>query len=87
MICICHDIESNVDTKVTESECREAFHRMLAVERAHDVRTTYQVLGLLFRDTAATVAADGLCAGLSFVRPQGWRPPRNWHAPARWTFR
>lgn len=59
VICICHDIESNVDTKVTESECREALRRMLAVERAHDVRTTYQVLGLLFRDTAAAVAADG----------------------------
>ncbi len=58
IICICHDIESNVDTNVPEAECREALHRMLAIERAHNVRATYQVLGRLFRDVAPIIAAS-----------------------------
>ncbi len=59
VICICHDIEPNIDTNVPAAECRDALHRMLAVERAHGVRTTYQLLGRLFRDTAPMVASDG----------------------------
>jgi len=58
VICICHDIESNVDTNVPERECREALDRMLAIERAHGVRTTYQVLGRLFHDIAPVIAAS-----------------------------
>jgi hypothetical protein len=58
VICICHDIESNIDTRVPERECREALDRMLAIERAHGVRATYQVLGRLFHDTAPIIAAS-----------------------------
>ncbi len=58
IICICHDIESNIDTNVSETECRDALDRMLAIERAHGVRTTYQVLGRLFRDVAPIIAAS-----------------------------
>ena len=59
VICVCHDIEADIDTNVPAVECREALHRMLAVERAHGVRATYQVLGRLFHDTAPAVVADG----------------------------
>jgi hypothetical protein len=58
VICICHDIESNIDTNVPEVECREALYRMLAIERAHGVRATYQVLGRLFRDLAPVILAS-----------------------------
>ena len=58
VICVCHDIESNIDTVVPESECRAALDRMLDIERAHGVRATYQVLGRLFRDAAPVITAS-----------------------------
>jgi hypothetical protein len=59
VICIVHDIEENVDTEVSPAECRAALVRMLEIEREHGVRATYTILGRLFRDKAAIIAAHG----------------------------
>jgi hypothetical protein len=58
-ICVCHDIEEDVDTEISAGECREALARMLEVERAAGVPATYNVLGRLFRDSAPVIAAGG----------------------------
>lgn len=59
VICICHDIEEDADTAIAPEECREALDKMLAIERAHGVFTTYSVLGRLFRDKAPVILCSG----------------------------
>lgn len=57
VICVTHDVEEDVDTTVGKPECREALARMLAIERAHGVRTTYCILGTLLGEKAPVIAA------------------------------
>lgn len=47
-ICIFHDIEENVDTDVSSSECADNLSRMLEIEQRFGINTTYNILGLLF---------------------------------------
>jgi len=49
LICIFHDVEENVDTEVSPSECRENLAEMLQIEKSIGVRATYNVLGMHFR--------------------------------------
>lgn len=57
-ICILHDIEENVDTDVSKSECAKTLHRMLEVERASGVSTTYNILGRLLKQKRDEVIAS-----------------------------
>ncbi|HEY4404410.1 MAG TPA: hypothetical protein VGN55_07120 [Xanthobacteraceae bacterium] len=58
-ICIFHDIEEDVDTAISPSECRSNLERMLRIEREFDVPATYCILGSLFdRRREAILAAD-----------------------------
>jgi hypothetical protein len=47
-ICIFHDIEENVDTDVSPSECADNLARILEIEKSFGINTTYNILGLLF---------------------------------------
>ena len=47
-ICIFHDIEENVGTDVSPSECADNLARMLEIEKSFGINTTYNILGLLF---------------------------------------
>ncbi len=51
-----HDIEENVDTDVSVTECRAALSRMLAIESAAQVRLTYNVLGTLMEQHREAIA-------------------------------
>ncbi len=54
-ICLLHDIEENVDTDVSVEECRLNLGKMLEIEKRHDVRSTYNILGKIFDRTSAEV--------------------------------
>jgi hypothetical protein len=56
-ICIFHDIEEDVDTAISPSECRSNLERMLRIEREFDVPATYCILGRLFDRTRDTILA------------------------------
>lgn len=58
-VCIFHDIEEDVDAPTSAAQCRAQLARMLAVERDHNVRGTYNVLGTIFPRVAPAIAADG----------------------------
>ena len=58
-ICVYHDIEEDVDTKVSAQECQAALVRMLEVEHARGVSVSYNILGTLFPRVAPMVAASG----------------------------
>ena len=47
-LCIFHDIEENVDTQISSTECAENLARMLQIEKSFCLDTTYDVLGMLF---------------------------------------
>jgi hypothetical protein len=55
VICLYHDIERDVDTKVSKAECAAALERMLELERKRGVRATYNVLGTIFREVAPAI--------------------------------
>jgi hypothetical protein len=58
-VCIFHDIEEDIDTAISPSECRSNLERMLRIEREHGVRATYCILGRLFdRSRSAVLASD-----------------------------
>jgi hypothetical protein len=47
-MCIFHDIEEDVDTKISSVECADNLTRMLQVERSFGLKATYNILGTLF---------------------------------------
>ena len=57
IICVYHDIEENVDTPVSSSECDESLASTLEIEKQLQVRSTYNVLGTLFRRKSPLIAA------------------------------
>lgn len=57
IICICHDIEENVDTPVSASDCQASLGATLEVEKKLQVRSTYNILGTLFRLKYPLIAA------------------------------
>src|SRR5271166_1356155 len=59
IICLYHDIEQDVDTEVSKSECAAALTQMLEVEQARGVRATYNVLGTIYREIAPSILAVG----------------------------
>ena len=50
MVTFYHDIEQDVNVEADGEACREAVRSLLALEASHDVRTTYNVVGALWRD-------------------------------------
>jgi hypothetical protein len=46
-ICVFHDIEEDVDTRISPVECARNLTTMLEIEKAFGVNATYNVLGLL----------------------------------------
>ena len=59
LIAIFHDTEENVDTAISADECRRNLTRMLAIEKEHDVRATYDIVGKLFRSKRSEITASG----------------------------
>jgi hypothetical protein len=49
LICVLHDVEEDVDTRVPATRCRQSLSSMLATEKDCGVAATYNVLGTLFR--------------------------------------
>lgn len=49
-ICIFHDIEEDVDTRISPGECRESLKAMLEIENNLRIAASYNILGRLFRD-------------------------------------
>jgi hypothetical protein len=47
-LCIFHDVEENIDTRISSAECADNLARMLEIERSFGFNTTYDVLGMLF---------------------------------------
>jgi hypothetical protein len=58
VICIFHDIEEDVDTKVSPDDCHAALLRMLEIERELGVTATYNILGQLFARKASLITAN-----------------------------
>ena len=59
IICLYHDIEQDVDTEVSKSECAAALAHILEIEQARGVRATYNVLGTIYREVAPSILAVG----------------------------
>ncbi len=59
VICILHDIEENIDSPATETACRKNLDRMLAIEKQHGLKCTYNVLGTIFPRTGPRIMRDG----------------------------
>jgi hypothetical protein len=59
VICVCHDIEEDVDTAVAPADCRAALDGMLAIEAERGVGATYAILGRIFARAAPLVRAAG----------------------------
>jgi hypothetical protein len=57
IICVCHDIEENVDTPVSAGDCQASLAATLEVEKKLQVRSTYNILGTLFRRKYPLIAA------------------------------
>jgi hypothetical protein len=47
LICILHDIEENVDTRISVTECRDNLTAMLEIEKSLGINATYNILGRL----------------------------------------
>jgi hypothetical protein len=47
LICVFHDIEENVDTRISVTECRDNLTAMLEIEKSLGISTTYNILGRL----------------------------------------
>jgi hypothetical protein len=56
-ICIFHDIEENVDTRISSAECAENLQCMLHIERLFGLNTTYDILGILFNRKSDEILA------------------------------
>ena len=56
-ICISHDVEENVDTKISSAECADNLSRMLQIEQSFGLDVTYNVLGTLFQRKNAEIKA------------------------------
>jgi len=59
LICIFHDTEENLAEDVPPEECRDNLTRMLRIEKAAGVRTTYNVVGSLFARKQEEIRAAG----------------------------
>jgi hypothetical protein len=62
-IVLFHDIEEDVAVPVDPERCRSSLRRMLEVEARRGLRLTYNVVGTLFRERAARIAAGGHSLG------------------------
>jgi len=49
MVTFYHDIEQNVDTKVSPEECRQVVRDFLSIEKKYGVPVTYNIVGKLFQ--------------------------------------
>jgi hypothetical protein len=47
-ICIFHDVEENIDTQISPSECADNLAQMLQIEESFGLVATYNILGTLF---------------------------------------
>lgn len=65
-ICIFHDIEEDVDTRVSPRECRKSLTAMLEVEMKMGIQTSYNILGTLFRDKQGQIRTSDQGHSLAF---------------------
>lgn len=47
LMCVFHDIEENVDTRISVTECRDNLTAMLEIEKSLGISATYNILGQL----------------------------------------
>ena len=65
-ICIFHDIEENIGTDVSPSECADNLARMLEIEKSFGINTTYNILGSLFSAKYPQIKLSNVAHSIGF---------------------
>ena len=65
-ICVFHDVEENIDTKISSAECADNVGRILQIEQCFGLNATYNILGTLFSRKIDQVRASNAKHSIGF---------------------